>query len=238
MEPTEPDSQPCPPRTAVVVTGGEPPDRLPTSRIGSPALVVAADSGLSTADALGLGVDVVVGDFDSIDPPRLEAARAAGVVVEAHPTDKDRTDLSLALDRAMRTVAGLARIVVLGGHGGRLDHLLANALVLASSEYAAVDVEAWSGPAQLHVVRRRTVVEGAPGDLLTLLPLGGPARGVRTEGLRFPLRDETLEPGTTRGVSNELTAREAVVHVAGGVLLAVLPGAAPTLPTHPPGGTP
>lgn len=228
MDPTEaPPAEPAP-RTAVVVTGGEPPDRLPVHRIGRAPFVVAADAGLTTAEFLGLRVDVVVGDLDSVDRARLDAARSAGVAVEAHPVAKDRTDLALALDRALASAADLERIVVLGGHGGRIDHFLANALVLASPDYAAVDVEAWSGPARLHVVRRRTVVEGTRGDLLTLLPLGGPALRVRTEGLLYPLQDETLMPGSTRGVSNEMTGPVAVVDVGRGVVLAVAPGAAGT----------
>ncbi len=222
---TVPTAPTAPTRVAVVVTGGDPPERLPTHRLGAAPVVIAADAGLVTADALGLVVDVLVGDFDSIDPDRLAAARAAGVTVEAHPVAKDRTDLALALDRAVAPPVAAARVVVLGGHGGRLDHFLANALVLASPEYAAVEVEAWFGPARLHVVRRRTVVTGTPGELLTLLALGGPAHGVRTEGLRYPLQGETLRPGSTRGVSNELLGPEAVVDVAEGVVLAVAPGA-------------
>jgi thiamine pyrophosphokinase len=59
---------------------------------------------------------------------------------------------------------------------------------------------------------------------VSLLPVHGPARGVTTEGLLYPLAGEDLEPGTTRGVSNEMTAAEALVRVRDGVLLAVRPG--------------
>jgi thiamine pyrophosphokinase len=48
---------------------------------------------------------------------------------------------------------------------------------------------------------------------------------VRTEGLRFPLRAETLVPSSTRGVSNEFLTADATVSVERGVLLAVLPEA-------------
>jgi thiamine pyrophosphokinase len=51
---------------------------------------------------------------------------------------------------------------------------------------------------------------------------------VRTEGLLYPLRDESLTPGSTRGVSNEMTGAVAVVDVDDGVVLAVVPGAAGT----------
>jgi len=121
---------------------------------------------------------------------------------------------------------GARRVVVLGGHGGRLDHFLANALVLAASKYATVDIDALVGDAVVTVVRPGPGIRfsGRPGQLVTILPVHGPAEGVRTEGLRFPLRGETLHPGTTRGVSNELTGDSAGVLVTEGVVLVVRPG--------------
>jgi thiamine pyrophosphokinase len=53
--------------------------------------------------------------------------------------------------------------------------------------------------------------------------VGQPAHGVRTEGLRYPLNGETLHPGSTRGVSNELVEANATIKLASGVLLALLP---------------
>lgn len=188
------------------------------------AFVIAADRGLEHATSLGLAVDLVVGDLDSVDPVALEAARQAGVAVEAHPATKEATDLALALDAAV--ARGARRVVVVGDDGGRLDHQLANAALLAESRYAEITVEAWLGPARVVVVRAEAQLDGRPGSLLTLLAVGGPARGVTTQGLRYPLHDEDLHPGSSRGVSNELVATEAVVTVRAGVLLAIQPDAA------------
>ncbi len=199
------------------------------------ALVIAADSGLDHAVALGVHVDVAVGDFDSVDPRTLRRAVDAGVEVTRHPTAKDATDLELALDRAL--AAGAGRVVVVGGHGGRFDHLLANALLLAAPRYASMVMEAHVGAARLHVVRAQLRVVGTPGELVSLLALHGPAHGVRTSGLRFALHDETLLPGSSRGVSNLLVAEQATVRVRAGVLLVVLPGHDPDDP-RPPGRTP
>ena len=213
------------PSTVLVVTGGEP--VRPSCRPVLPAadVVVAADSGLDHAALLGLRADVVVGDFDSVDPATLARAEAAGAVVHRHPVAKEATDLELAL----RVAAGFGpqRVVVTGGAGGRFDHELANVLLLCADDFAGVDVEAWVGPAHLTVVRTSCRLLGSPGDLVSLLPVGGPARGVRTEGLRYPLRDEDLAAGTSRGVSNELVGTEARVTLRSGVLLAVQPGACP-----------
>jgi thiamine pyrophosphokinase len=206
---------------ALVFAGGDrpPPDALrglPTSD-----LVIAADSGLDHAVALGFPISLVVGDLDSADPKAVAAAVAAGATVEHHPEAKDATDLELALLAARDR--GCTHVIVVGGHGGRLDHFLANALLLASSALAGLRVEARLGDARVFVVRGEHELHGDAGDLCTLLPVGGPALGVRTEGLRFPLHGKTLEPGSTRGVSNELLSSVARVSLVDGVLLAILP---------------
>lgn len=208
--------------TVVVFTGGDPLRSGVAAAIPDAAMVIAADSGLDHALSIDVHVDLVIGDLDSVRAVSLEAAEAAGATVERHPEAKDRTDLELALDRVLEM--GASRVVVVGGHGGRVDHFIANAMVLASPTYASLRLEALVGGAHLHVVRDRADLAGGPGDLVTLMPVHGAAEGVRTEGLLYPLDGETLTPGSTRGVSNELVEPRAVVHLGAGVLLAVQPG--------------
>jgi thiamine pyrophosphokinase len=224
---------------AIVVAGGpaepapaagEPPG--PTAGVvarvladaGPDAWVVAADSGLDRAWAMGLDVDLVVGDLDSVTPEALDAATRAGVAADRHPEAKDATDLDLAIDAALARRPG--RLVVVGSAGGRLDHLLAIVGVLAAPRLFGVRVEACLGAARLVVVRPGpwAALPGEPGDLLSLLPAGGPALGVTTRGLLYPLAEEDLHAGTTRGVSNEVSVAPASVCLREGVLVAVLPG--------------
>jgi thiamine pyrophosphokinase len=212
--------------TVVVVSGGL---RLPADAgdlIVQGSLVVAADGGVDHALALGVMPAVVVGDFDSVSAAGLVRVTDAGARVVRHPVDKDATDLELALHEAL--ALGAARIVVLGDDGGRLDHLLATAAVLTAPAWAAVDVVAHLGDADVHVVRAGTdgVIVGDIGQVVTLLPFGGPATSVTTRGLRFALDGATLESWTSRGVSNELVASSATVAVGSGVLLGVVPDAA------------
>ena len=205
--------------SALVFAGGDPPD--PTDVLTGVEFVVAADSGLEHALALGVDVDVVVGDLDSVNPAALDVAVAKGAIVEVHPTDKDATDLELALDAAL--ARGATNVRVLGAHGGRVDHYLANVLLLASPRFASARIDARLGDAHVTVVRDRATLVSAPGGLCSLLPLGGPAVGVTTYDLRYPLHRETLEPGSTRGVSNVFLAAEAAVSLEAGVLLAIVP---------------
>lgn len=204
--------------TVLVVTGG---DTIPPAALDGLALVdfiVAADSGLDHAERLGLTPDVVVGDFDSVSDDALE--RFSGPV-ERHPVDKDATDLELALRIAVERAP--ERIVVLGGHGGRLDHFIANALVLTTTP-PDIEVEWRAGAATIHVVHSRVVLTGAPGTHVSLVPVGGDVAGVTTSGLRWPLTGENLTSGSTRGVSNEFAGSRVTVEVQKGILLVIVPG--------------
>ena len=201
----------------VVVASGPGPDVA----VPDGGTVIAADGGLDRAAALGLEVDVLVGDLDSVSSAALARAESAGTRIVRHPVAKDATDLELALDEAL--ALGGRRVLVIASAGGRLDHLAASLLLLGAERYAELELDALVGDALVHVVRSARTLRGTPGELLTLLPLGDGAEGVTTSGLEYPLDGETLGPGSTRGVSNVFTAAEARVTLAEGVLLAIRP---------------
>ena len=209
---------------AIVVAGGDRDlDSVPAG--WSDALVIGADSGIDFAHALGLKVDVAVGDMDSVSVEGLQRAEASGARVDRHPAEKDKTDLELALDAARQ--AGASDMLVIGVGGGRLDHLLANILLLASPVWAPCRITARAGSARLHVLRGgepATDLTANVGELLTLLAVGGEARGITTSGLRYPLRNEPLAAGTSRGVSNVVESTPVTVELKDGTVLAAFPG--------------
>jgi thiamine pyrophosphokinase len=203
--------------TAIVVCAGGP-ARAPLPDVPDDALVIAADAGILEAERLGLHVDLLIGDLDSA--PADAVARAARV--ERHPVDKDASDLELAVAAAV--AADVRRIVVVGGDGGRLDHLLGNAFLLASDRWAGLEIDAVLGDARIWVVRDERTIDGEPGKLVSLYAVGGPATGVSTEGLRWALTDGELLPGSSLGLSNEFVDLDASVRVRDGVVLAIRPG--------------
>jgi thiamine pyrophosphokinase len=217
----------------VVLAGGDDltPARLAhAARVTADAdLIIAADSGFRHAAALGCTVDILVGDLDSIDAADLLRAEQSSTRIERHPVDKDLTDLALALDVALRessTSVTRSRVTVVGGDGGRTDHLLGNALLMAAAQYASLRIDAIWGEATLHVVRDCCELTCDDGEVVSLLALHGPAHGITTEGLEFTLTRERLDPGSSLGLSNRLRAATAQIHLAEGVLLVIQPGAA------------
>jgi thiamine pyrophosphokinase len=180
-------------------------------------LVMAADSGYDAAVALGFGVDVLVGDLDSVVADRIPDH----VIVERHPVDKDQTDLDLALELAMRDDP--SRVVVVGGAGGRLDHELATASLICDERWEEVEMDWVSSRGRAHVIRRRRIVHADVGATVTLLAIGGPVTGLSTRGLKWELEEATFEPGTTWGVSNVMQNPIAEIKVGSGCLLVVFP---------------
>lgn len=204
--------------TVLILAGGEATSPETSADLPRPDLVVAADSGYDAALALGFPVDVLVGDMDSIQTVDIPDH----VVVERHPVDKEATDLELALEFVSRDAP--ARVVVVGGSGGRLDHELAVAALLCSDRWADIDEIDWrSDRGWAYVVRRRRILHGDPGVIVTILAVGGDASGVSTRGLKWNLERETLTPGSTRGVSNVMTAPVTDIRVESGALLVIFP---------------
>lgn len=214
----------APTGTAIVLAGGDPVEPELAEQLPVPDDVVAADSGLHQAALLGLTVTHIVGDFDSAKPAAVDAAVERGATVDRHPAAKDATDLELALVAARER--GADRITVVGGAGGRLDHYLATVALLAAPAFAEAEIDAWLNGAHvtvLHGGRPPATLDGAIGSIVTLIPAGGPAIGVTTNGLEYPLRGEDLPAGTSRGVSNVIAAEKPSVVLEHGALLVVQP---------------
>ncbi len=186
------------------------------------ALVVAADGGAALARELGLRIDHWVGDGDSIAPELLDELRAAGIAIDLHRPDKDESDTQLAVLDAIDS--GATEITVVGALGGRrLDHLLANVGLLSHDRLGSIAVQLIDERTRVSLLRGpgSRSLAGPVGATVSLLPVDGPADGIVTEGLEYPLRDETLAPGPARGLSNRRVREDAAVSLRRGRLLVV-----------------
>lgn len=209
---------------ALLVADGDVPDRAEVDRLlgGAPQLVIAADGGALKADAIGHPARVVVGDADSLDPAHIERLRAAGAEVVIHPAAKDESDTELALNEAL--ARGATRVVIVGSFGGkRLEHTLANILLLASERLKGRDICLADGTSTLRVIHdgESLEIEGEPRDYVSLMPLTEHVSGVTTLGLSYALTNETLQQGPARGLSNELTHTSATIHIDQGRLAVI-----------------
>ncbi|GHO43454.1 thiamine diphosphokinase [Ktedonospora formicarum] len=205
--------------TVIFAAGSVRPGRWVDEAIARAELVIAADRGAQTALTYGLTPRYIIGDLDSL---KLSAQRLQelGCEVVRAQEEKDETDSELAFQLALEK--GATSITLLGGWGGeRLEHAIGNITLLV--DITSVPVRLVDGPTACWIVRGpgRTEIEGQTGDLLSLFPLSGDARGVSTHNLYYALVDGCLRFGKPRGISNVLTDQHAEVTVESGILLVV-----------------
>ncbi len=208
------------PRRAVIFANGEMGNE-PAIRdfVRLDDLLIAADGGLHHLLRLGLQPHRLIGDLDSVSPEEVQAVEQAGGKNLRFPVDKNETDLELALLEAVRQGFGIIRVVA--ALGGRLDQTLGNLFLLQLPELVECDVRLEDGNEEVFLIRRQVELFGQPGDRLSLLPLGGPARGIWTENLRYPLHGETLWPERSRGISNVFLDERVQVRLAQGTLICI-----------------
>jgi thiamine pyrophosphokinase len=208
------------PVRAIIIAGGKVRDgSVELGWVEDGDLVIGADGGAAQALKWGLQPQLVIGDMDSLPADLQQTLADQGSQFVIHHRAKDETDMELALTYAAQQ--GVDEIVVLGALGGRLDHTLANILLLVLPQLQGIVVRIVDGNQEARLVQegQPAYIEGKPGDLVSLLPLGSSVRGVTTDGLAWTLSDDSLDLGFTRGVSNVMTSPLARVEARSGLLL-------------------
>jgi thiamine pyrophosphokinase len=201
-------------RRGLVVTGGAGPrgDVIIAER--ADWLVVAADSGVDLAQSLGIAPDAIVGDMDSISSPEQLMAYP-GVDVERYHRGKDWTDTEIALDYLWKR--SINAVTILGGGGGRLDHLLGIVALFDRDRYP----RRWYTDQEEVIVVDDTIdVPCDSGTVVSFFPVGSPPARMTSEGLRWPLDGLEWRRGDA-GISNECTGGRCRVKMLSGRLLLV-----------------
>lgn len=181
------------------------------------AYVVAADAGGEWCVGLGRVPDFVVGDFDSAREGAGDRLAGVGASIERYPTDKALTDLEIAVELALRHWA--IPICITAAFTGRIDHTLAAVgLLTRAGAQARIAEPGWCAwTADLAHPLRLSLPVASTFSVIALEHCDG----VTVRGGRWELEDQTLEPLSGRGVSNEALNAAVVVSVQVGRLIVV-----------------
>ncbi|MFP4329855.1 MAG: thiamine diphosphokinase [Alkalispirochaetaceae bacterium] len=201
-------------RRGVLFTGGEGPDAPPADLDLRGAMVVAADSGLSRAVGWGVEPDLILGDMDSLNDTEL-LDRFPRERVRRFEEDKDYTDTELGL-RALEE-AGVEEITIVGGGGGRLDHLLGIVALFDRDNYPR---RWYTGTDRVDCVDRELLIRGAAGQTLSVFPAGREGCRMQSEGLKWPLDKLSWVRGDA-GISNLVVAEICRIRVTQGRIIVV-----------------
>lgn len=193
-----------------------------TNDIKPSDLIIAADGGSHHCKSLGIIPDVIIGDLDSLDNDAVNSYRNTSVEIIEHPTHKDQTDLELALSLAIKR--GITQVFILGALGNRWDMTISNVLLSAKADFTHLSIHFLDGSQELFILRgeSRIDLDGRLESIISLIPIEGDCLGITTHGLEYPLDNETLYFGTSRGVSNVISKNQAHIYIKVGMLLICL----------------
>jgi thiamine pyrophosphokinase len=185
-------------------------------------LIIAVDGGAEHCRKLNIQPHVLLGDLDSIAPALVQEYQEDRVEVLRFPTDKDKSDLELALDLAAER--GATSVTVFAALGLRWDMTIANLLLLAAPCYAAMDIQLMDNKTRIFLIRSRKEValSVCPGSTVSFLPVGKAAQGVTLQGFKYSIFNQTLSFASTRGVSNQLPTGQGSIAVQSGMLLCIV----------------
>lgn len=205
---------------SIIFANGEYCQEVNEINLAADDLVIAADGGSGHCQNLGIIPNLLIGDLDSTSQDLIQEWENAGVLIIRHPAQKDQIDLELALLHAQ--AEGASEIIVYGAVGGRLDMTFGNLLLLAHPELT-FQITLICGGEEVRALRpgESLVLQGIPGDIVSILSLGPGESSIRTEGLEYPLDNEDLGFGLTRGVSNQMAAERAVIQLERGLLAVI-----------------
>ena len=182
--------------------------------------IVCADGGADNALKFGYFPQTIIGDLDSLTPQKVAEFEQQGATILCHPSEKDETDLELALYWCAENNA--KTIYIIGGLGGRFDQTLANIYLLSLPELDGIHVEVIEAKQSIRLLKAgEHQIYGHAGDTISLLPFGGTVDGITTTALKYPLIDESLTLGPARGVSNVMVRDTATVSIRQGLLIMV-----------------
>ncbi|HEX3015142.1 MAG TPA: thiamine diphosphokinase [Desulfobacteria bacterium] len=206
-------------RVGVLANGQVTSDQWLEQQLQQLDLLICADGGTNHAYRLKYRPALIIGDLDSINPSALAFYRDQRIPIKKYPVEKDDTDLKIALKAAIQ--AGADEVIILGATGNRLDHSLGAISLLAFLQTNGVKGIIRDECNEITLTDATAIINGLPGETVSLLPLTTKVTGITTENLKYQVKDGTFTLGNPYGISNVIVHSPAKVTVQTGLLLII-----------------
>lgn len=193
---------------AFIYTGGNIFPENITEKAKAGDLKIAADGGYKNALRLGVKVDILLGDFDSVGEYKTDE----NVEIIKVPAEKDFTDTQLAVETAIER--GADEIVIIGGLSGRLDHTLSNISILEDLSTRRIHALITDGNNRIRFINSTSTLIAKSGyKYVSILLASEKAKGVSAEGCKYPLKNAKLQRNVQYAISNEIDGNCALISV-------------------------
>jgi thiamine pyrophosphokinase len=200
---------------AFIFCGGEIfPDGI-EERAETGDLVVAADSGYNNAQKLGAKIDLLVGDFDSIEKIPDDVGEIFRV-----PAEKNETDTQLAVELALGR--GADEIIIVGSTSGRFDHAASLLAILEDLWDKRIPAIVVNGHNRVRFLRNSgVIILRSRYKYFSIVALDEKVKGVSIEGAKYPLKNKEILRREQFAISNEIVKNCALITVKKGAVYVV-----------------
>lgn len=196
----------------VICNGEMPPLKLLLPLLRTKPYIICADGGANKARSFGITPHCIIGDMDSITQKTRHYYSSVPII---HNVDQNSTDLEKVLEHILSN--NFTSATVIGATGDRPDHTMANFSILMKYD-KKLSLLFFDERCTIQIVRKKIQLNAAIGQQVSLVPMGTCA-GITTRGLKFPLKNESLEIGVREGLSNEATQKMVEISLKHGTLL-------------------
>ena len=158
--------------------------------------IYCADGGANHLEALGIFPLEIWGDLDSVTKEIIEKYRNNNVRIKKFPKDKDYTDGELILQHISKL--NYDEIIIIGGLGGRIDHLLTNLNLIFKFKNLKFVTE----KERIFSIEKKAELTGLRGKTISFVPFSEKVEGLTLEGFKYPLNKYILHQGDSICMSN------------------------------------
>ncbi|MBS4198912.1 thiamine diphosphokinase [Bacillus sp. FJAT-49732] len=189
-----------------IVAGG-PLELIPElTRFPNNIIWMGVDRGVYYLLKKGITPDYAVGDFDSVTDEEWSIIDKNIRDINKYKPEKDETDMELAMMWAVQQKPHMIKIY--GATGGRLDHFMANALMLSryQNQNPLIKIEMIDKQNSLSVYYpgHYRVENDNVKKYISFIPLTKEVVHLSLTGFKYPLINRTVEFGSSLCISNEL----------------------------------
>lgn len=188
---------------ALIVLNGKIEDLNKLKRLGKESdFILCADGGTNYCLKASLIPDMVIGDLDSIFNDTLEQIKKHNIPIEKFPTKKDKTDAELSIDYLVRE--GFKDIILVGATGNRIDHTLANLLLLTKLNQKGINSRIVDNNNTIYIVDKELTLTKEEDTFLSIVPITNSGIIITLRGFEYELERVGIEFGSTFGISNRI----------------------------------
>ena len=199
---------------AYIFTGGEIYHQDIEERPEEGDLVIAADAGYRNATLMGVHINVLIGDLDSLEmiPDDVDE-------VLQLPAEKDLTDTQVAVETAIDR--GADEVIIIGSTSGRFDHALSTLAILEEYHEKHLPIYIVNGQNRVRYIKNSGfIVVRSQYKYFSLIAADEKVKGVSIEGAKYPLINKTMTRKHQFAVSNEIVKNAALINVKkGGIFI-------------------